>query len=175
MMKAFTLGATLLVCARLIPNAAHASDAEPRLPPSPERYRFVLGAGAAAEMETTTAGHSGAAAFLELEAVDEWLELELGAQLLATAPGREASLDLLLKKPFRVTPRLEVMTGLGLTVIRASGAGETRTSWGIEAAVDFMYWPVGRLGFWAEPAYEIVLSGGFARALSCTAGPMLRF
>ncbi|HVX96139.1 MAG TPA: hypothetical protein VHK47_14605, partial [Polyangia bacterium] len=87
-------------------------------------------------METTTAGHSGAAAFLEFEAIDEWLELELGAQLLATAPGREASLDLLLKKPFRVTPRLEVMTGLGLTVIRASGAGETRTSWGIEAAVD---------------------------------------
>jgi hypothetical protein len=126
-------------------------------------------------METPTAGHFGAAAFLEFEAIDEWLELELGAQILATAPGREASWDLLLKKPFRVTPRLEVMTGLGPAVIRASGAGETRTAWGIEAAVDFMYWPAGRLGFWAEPAYEIVLSGGLAHALSCTAGPMLRF
>ena len=174
-MKAFTMAVTLLACARLIPAAAHASDAEARSPPPPERYRFVLGAGAAAEIEPPAAGHFGATAFLELEAIDGWLELELGAQILATAPGREASLDLLLKKPFRVTPRLEVMTGLGPTVIQASGAGETRTSWGIEAAVDFMYWPVGRLGLWAEPAYEIVLSGGFAHALACTAGPMLRF
>ena len=174
-MKAFTIGATLLACARLIPNAAHATGAGPRSPPPQERYRFVLGAGAAAEMEMPTAGHFGAAAFLEFEAIDEWLELELGAQILATAPGREASLDLLLKKPFRVTPQLEVMTGLGPTVIQTSGAGETRRAWGIEAAADFMYWPVGRLGFWAEPAYEIVLSGGRAHVLSCTVGPMLRF
>ena len=174
-MKAFTMAVTLLACARLIPAAAHASDAEARSPPPQERYRFVLGAGAAAETETPTAGRFGAAAFLELEAIDGWLELELGAQILATAPGREASLDLLLKKPFRVTPRLEVMTGLGPTVTQASGAGETRTAWGIEAAVDFMYWPAGRVGFWAEPAYEIVLSGALAQVASCTAGPMLRF
>lgn len=174
-MKAFTIGATILACAWLIPSAAHASGAGQRSPPPQESYRFVLGAGAAAEIETPAAVHFGAAAFLELEAIDEWLELELGAQILATAPGREASLDLLLKKPFRVTPRLEVMTGLGPTVIQTSGAGETRTAWGIGAAVDFMYWPAGRVGFWAEPAYEIVLSGGLAQALSCTAGPMLRF
>ncbi len=174
-MKAFTFGATILACARLIPNAAHATGAGPRSPPPQESYQFVLGAGAAAETETPTAGHFGAAVFLEFEAIDEWLELELGAQILATATGREASLDLLVKKPFRVTPRLEVMTGLGPTVVQSSGAGETRTAWGIEAAVDVMYWPVGRLGFWAEPAYEIVLSRGFAHALSCTAGPMLRF
>ncbi|HVT09046.1 MAG TPA: hypothetical protein VHO67_16415 [Polyangia bacterium] len=171
-MKAFTTAATLLVCARLIPSAAHASGAAPG---SQESYRFVLGAGAAAEMESLTAGHFGAAAFVEVEAIDEWLELELGAQILATAPGREASLDLVLKKPFRVTERLEVMTGLGPTVIQTSGAGETRTAWGIEAAVDFMYWPAGRVGFWAEPAYEIVLSGGLATVVSCTVGPMLRF
>ena len=174
-MKAFTVGATILVCASLIPDAAHATGAGPRSPPLQESYQLVLGAGPAAEMETPTAGHFGAAAFLEFEAIDEWLELELGAQILATAPGREASLDLLLKKPFRVTPRLEVMTGLGPTVIQTSGAGETHTAWGIEAAVDFMYWPAGRVGFWAEPAYEIVLSGGLAHVLSCTAGPMLRF
>ncbi len=171
-MKVFTTAATLLVCARLISGAAHASGAAPG---SQESYRFVLGGGPAVEMETPTTGHLGAAVFLELEAIDEWLELELGAQVLRTTPGREASLDLLLKKPFRVTPRLEVMTGLGPTVIQSSGAGETRTAWGVEAAVDFMYWPAGRVGFWAEPAYEIVLSGGLAQAVSCTAGPMLRF
>jgi hypothetical protein len=76
--------------------------------PSDEGYLLIFGAGGAGELELAGAGHLGLSAFLEIEAIDKWLEIEIGGQVLAIEGGREASVDLLFKKPFTITKRLEV-------------------------------------------------------------------
>jgi hypothetical protein len=164
------------VCASFIPGLALAQGPDAASSPSDEGYLLIFGAGGAGELELAGAGHLGLSAFLEIEAVDKWLETEIGGQVLAIEGGREASVDLLFKKPFTLTKRLEVMIGLGPALIRTQRRPDPdHTSWGLEAAVDFMYWPRRHVGLWLEPAYEIVLSHGIAHALSCTGGPMLGF
>jgi hypothetical protein len=46
-----------------------------------------------------------------VELLDDWLEIELGAQTLAMEKGRETTLDFLFKKPFKVAPKIEIMVG----------------------------------------------------------------
>jgi hypothetical protein len=175
-MRLVSINIVPFICASLVPGLALAQGSDAASSLSDEGYLLIVGAGGAAELELAGSGHLGLSAFLEIEAIDKWLEIEIGGQVLAIEGGREASVDLLFKKPFTLTERLEVMIGLGPALIRTQRRSDPdHTSWGIEAALDFMYWPRRHFGLWLEPAYEIVLSGGVAHALSCTGGPMLGF
>jgi len=77
-------------------------------------HRVVIGAGGAFEVEQPSGSvHGGGNIFIEREAVEGWLELELGISALAADGGVVVPIDLSFKKPFRLARRIEIMVGLG--------------------------------------------------------------
>ena len=62
------------------------------------------------------------------------------------------------------------MIGAGPTFTAGGGDG---LRWGIEAAVDLMWWPRSTVGLWVEPSFELVVRGHSTAALGATAGPMI--
>jgi hypothetical protein len=129
-------------------------------------HTIIVGAGGAGEVEIAEGSlRTGGNVFVEWEAIAEWLELELGASLLAAEGGFELPVDLLFKKPFRVSRHVEVMIGLGPEVVHVSTPAKNGTYAGVEFALDFMFWPSPRVGFWVEPSYDVVFrspaSSGF--------------
>jgi hypothetical protein len=128
----------------------------------------ILGIGAAVELESATP-RAGAASFVEYEALPGHLEIELGGQMIILSAAREYSLDLLIKWPRHLGSQLEIMVGAGPAIVR----GGTQTQWGVEGAVDLMWWPTLKLGLWIEPSYELVFHGTAAGTVGCTTGPML--
>jgi hypothetical protein len=134
-------------------------------------HTIVLGVGGAGEFELGEGSfHQGANVFVEYEAIDDWLELELGASLLFAEAGVEIPIDLLVKKPFQLSRRVEFMPGLGPELVSVSGTGKDGTFGGIEFALDFMFWPSGRVGLWIEPSYDIVFRDGISHGVGGTGG-----
>ena len=109
---------------------------------------------------------------LEWDAIENWLELEIGASVLTAQSGPQLPLDLLVKKPFRLTLRCELMIGFGPEVVRSFGRGRS-FHFGAEAALDLMFWPTQRLGWWLEPSYDIVARSSASQGLGSTAGLLI--
>lgn len=135
--------------------------------PDHQEHTVIIGAGLAVDVESETV-KTGVATFVEYEAIDSVLELELGGQGVWGGGGRELSVDLLCKWPRRITDRLDVMIGAGPTVIATKNV-----SWAIEGAIDLMWWPTRWLGVWVEPSYEVLLVDKLPSAAGLTAGPIL--
>lgn len=89
---------------------------------------------------------------------------------MAADGGVELPVDLVIKKPFRVTEWFEFMVGAGPEV---QSATEKRTRVGGEVALDCMFWPLARAGLWVEPTYDVVFGGGASHGLRVTAGAMV--
>src|SRR5262249_48123732 len=123
--------------------------------------RFVVGVGGAFDLDMRDRSfHAGGNAFFEVEVIEHWLEIEAGVSIIKAESGFEAPFDLLFKKPFRLTKGVELMVGAGPEVVRSfGGSGISRTFFGVEGALDFMFWPTDRFGFWAEPTYDLVFRG----------------
>jgi hypothetical protein len=134
-------------------------------------HTVIVGAGAAAELELGNAGlHPGLNVFIEYEAIENWLELELGVSVLAAEGGLEIPVDLLVKKPFRLTRHLELMIGIGPQIVRISGTDKNGTFIGGELVFDFMFWPTRHVGLWLEPAYAFVFRDGVSHSVGTTGG-----
>jgi len=137
---------------------------------------LVFGEGAAAEVELKgRSSHGGLNAFVEWNAIDEWLELELGASILATDGGVVVPVDLLLKKPFTITHSLELMVGFGPEMVQFAAPGDQATVWGVEGALDLMLWPTQHYGLWVEPSYDLLFRDRVEGGMGGTAGVMLGF
>jgi hypothetical protein len=157
----------VLFALALLPAAvAHAGEGEYL------EHTVIVGGGGAIERDLAERStHAGANAFLEYEAIEGWLELELGISLLAIPGGTELPIDLLVKKPFSLTRHLELMIGVGPQIVRVFHPSEGGTFLGVEFALDFMYWPTRRVGLWMQPAYGFVFRGsGGSSSLGTTAG-----
>src|SRR4029077_4532836 len=70
---------------------------------------------------------------------------------LGTAGHKELSGDILLKKPFRLSPTAEFMLGAGPSFFRPLNGSERGNSTSIEFALDWMFWPTKDLGWFIEP------------------------
>ena len=114
--------------------------------------------------------HSGANAFLEYEAIESWLELELEISLLAAEGGREVPIDLLVKKPFRLSRDIELMIGIGPEIVRVWGTEKNGTFVGGELVFDFMFWPSRHVGLWIEPTYSLIFRSGVSHSVGTTGG-----
>jgi hypothetical protein len=76
-------------------------------------HQFVLELGAAAEREISErASHLGPAVGIEVEPIENWLEIELGATTYKARGATDWELELPFKKPFRLTSSVEMMPGL---------------------------------------------------------------
>jgi hypothetical protein len=134
-------------------------------------HLVIVGVGGAMEVDLSGGSvHGGGNLFIEVEAIDNWLELEVGVSALAAEGGLELSTDVLFKKPFRLSPRVELMVGLGPEVVGYRGTQKDGAFFGVEFAVDLMFWPSRHLGLWIEPSYELVFRNGREHSVASTGG-----
>lgn len=171
MVMAARIGALLVIAC-----AAKVARADGNQEKSRAEHSIVVGAGGATEIDLAGGGATpGAAGFVEWEAIEDWLELELGMSVLAADGGVEVPAELILKKPFELGATAELMVGAGPEVVRTFGHS-ARTCVGGAVALDFMVWPWGRrLGAWIEPEYDVVSRDGVSQGLGVTSGLMMGF
>ena len=135
-------------------------------------HTVIVGVVAAAELELRGgAVHPGGNVMVEWDVIENWLELEVGASVLSADGGVEMPVDLLVKKPFRLTRWAEFMVGIGPEIDVVSNPTTKATYVGGALALDFMFWPWGRnAGLWVEPEYDLVFREGLSHGLGTTGG-----
>jgi hypothetical protein len=72
--------------------------------------------------------------------------------------GAEIPVDLLFKKPWRISRTVEFMAGVGPELIHSTV--EHRTFWGLSAVGDLMVWPRQNVGWYLEPGIERTFERG---------------
>jgi hypothetical protein len=130
---------------------------------------FELGASGEREISEHTS-HIGPAVGLEIEPIENWLEIELGASTFRSQGARNWELELPFKKPFRLSSTIEVMPGLGPTWSYTAQPGTRSSTWGAEAVIDLFFWRSKRLGWYLEPSYGIALGNGNQKSVGLTGG-----
>jgi hypothetical protein len=134
-------------------------------------HLIIVGVGGAAELELGDGTvHRGANVMIEWDAIEDWLEFEVGASLFSAEGGIEVPIDLLVKKPFKLARWADFMIGVGPEVVQVTGMSEG-TYFGGEVALDFMFSPRGRrVGLWIEPEYDLIFHNGASNGLGSTGG-----
>jgi hypothetical protein len=134
-------------------------------------HAAVLEFGATVESDLPLAGsHIGPSLAVEFTPIDEWLELEFG---LATSNSHHATAwetDLLLKKPYTWSSTVEFMAGLGPTWTHTTEPTKSTSTMGAEFALDFMFWPRQKWGWFLEPAYGVDFAHGHGQSVSLSFG-----
>jgi hypothetical protein len=158
--------AYFLLCA----GSAFAQDAREKEPAA------ILELGAAASRSLTAGDSSvGPTVAVEVTPIENWLELEMGVTPLFARHSTEWSVDLLFKKPWSLSRKVEFMAGIGPEWIHKRENGVSANSIGGEAAMDFMIWPAGkhRFGFFVEPAYEYDFGRGHEQSIGISGGLLI--
>jgi hypothetical protein len=134
-------------------------------------HTLIIGVGGAGELEIGDGSlHPGANVMIEWDAIENWLELEVGASVLSAPGGVQVPIDVLVKKPFKLARWAEFMIGVGPEVVQVTGANKG-TYLGGEVALDFMFWPWGRhVGIWLEPEYDLTYQHRVACGIGSTGG-----
>jgi Bacterial SH3 domain len=110
----------------------------------------------------------------EVEPIENWLELEFGFTTLATAGHTEISSDLLFKKPFRLSPTVEFMAGAGPSLSRTLNGPDQGSSWSVEFALDWMFWPTKNFGWYIEPTWSVNPKNG-QQSMAVSIGILIGF
>jgi hypothetical protein len=130
-----------------------------------------LGPAASKDLGPPRKAEYGATGAFEVTPIEGWLELEAGVSTLWDAGRPDTSVDLLFKKPYRLSSTVEFMVGLGPELVRSGSS----TSFGAEGALDFMFWPYARrdFGWYVEPGYEVVFAHRTNRAIDIAGGLLI--
>lgn len=162
-------------------------------PPLPEESRFlcagkvfaqsddkepaaVVELGGATNWSVTNGGSTfGPTAAVEVTPIENWLELELGVTPLFARHSTEWDTDLLFKKPWTLSKKVEFMVGVGPEWVHAIKYGMTTNSASGEALLDFMFWPSRkhRFGWYLEPGYEYNFGRGHEQSLGISGGLLI--
>jgi hypothetical protein len=142
-------------------------------PTEAEERGWVLEVGPAAEwpLQGDTPNY-GANIAIERGVIEGWLEIEFGMSGLWTAGRGELSWDLLLKKPFVLSPTVELMVGAGPSFSLPTNGGVGTAS--ITFALDLMVWPKQRVGWFVEPTFSVTPGTG-QTSFGATAGVLFSF
>jgi hypothetical protein len=133
----------------------------------------VLELGGAAEGSVKGGGvNLGPTIAVEVTPIEDWLELEAGVTQLHGHSRTEWDADLLFKKPWTLSDKVEFMFGLGPEWAHTTGRGPTNNSVSGEIVLDFMFWPSARhkLGWYLEPSYSYDFGKGHEQSLGISAG-----
>ncbi len=136
----------------------------------------IVEVGGAASWSLKDGGSSfGADLAVEVTPIENWLELEMGATPLFRRHSTEWDTDLLFKKPWTLSEKVEFMFGVGPEWIHTRAYGITANSIGGEVVLDFMFWPSSkhRLGWYVEPGYEYNFGRGHERSIGITGGLLI--
>lgn len=109
---------------------------------------------------------------VECTPIENWLEIEAGATQSYHKGTSEWSIDLLFKKPYTLSKRVECMVGIGPEFSAMREDGVDTNEWGGELALDFMYWPFKskRFGFYLEPGYDYSFAAGHQQSIGFSGG-----
>jgi hypothetical protein len=149
-----------------LPGVAFAQEEEPSA---------IIEIGGAGEWGLKSGGSAyGPNLAAETTPIPDWLELEAGVTPFFSRGQTEWDADFLFKKPWTLTDTVEVMAGVGPEWAHTVSRSQTTDSFGAEAALDFMFWPVGRrIGFYVEPSYGYDFDTGREQTLSVSAGILI--
>ena len=111
----------------------------------------------------------------EVTPIENWLELEMGVTPIFTRHSTEWDTDLLFKKPWTLSKKVEFMFGVGPEWIHMRKYGITTNSIGGEVALDFMFWPSTRrrFGWYLEPSYDYNFGRGHEQSFGISAGLLI--
>lgn len=136
----------------------------------------IVEIGAAAGRNLKSGEASGGADFaVEVTPIENWLELEAGITPLFSRRSTEWDTDLLFKKPWTLSGKVEVMAGAGPEWVHTSQSGVTANSIAGEIVLDFMFWPSARhrFGWFLEPGYEYNFGPGHERSIGISGGLLI--
>ena len=155
------LTATALVLA----GAAQSAEKEPFA---------IVELGGAGEWSVSEGTRSfGPSVAVEFEVIKEWLEIEVASATLFSRGRTEWGADLLFKKPFTLSDKVEFMVGAGPAWSYTTGGEGTKLA--AEIALDFMIWPWAdrRFGWFVEPTYSYSFNRGHEQSLGISAGLLI--
>lgn len=155
--------ASLLILAPLLCTAsAQAQEKEPTA---------IVELGGAAEWGLPGSSSYGPSLAVEFTPIKNWLEIEVGVDRMFHGGRGEWGTDLLFKKPFTLSDKLEFMVGIGPQWTFSREGTQT----GAEFALDFMFWPTAdrKYGWFFEPTYSYSFSRGHEQSLSTTVGLLI--
>jgi hypothetical protein len=152
----------LIAVLLLLSKSACAEEKEPTA---------IIELGGAGEWGVPGASSYGPSAAVEFTPIKDWLEIEAGVAPMFNHGRTEWDTDLIFKKPFTLSDKIEFMIGVG-PQWTFSPEG---TKIGAELAADFMFWPTPdrKYGWFLEPTYSYSFSNGHERSLSLTAGLLI--
>jgi hypothetical protein len=112
---------------------------------------------------------------VEFTPIENRLEIEAGVTPLFARHSTEWDTDLLFKKPWTLSKKVEFMLGVGPEWVHARNSGVTSNSVSAELAGDFMFWPSKkrRFGWYLEPAYDYNFARGREQSLGISAGLLI--
>jgi len=144
--------------------SASAADTGPEL---------EIGAVAERTVAGSAATHAGPSVAIEFTPIEHWLELEAAVSRLQIDGAAEWETEVAVKKPFDLSPSVELMVGLGPTWTHSGAPLEQSDSFGAELVLDLQFWRTRRWGWFIEPSYSVGFSRGSDRAVAITAGVLL--
>jgi len=136
----------------------------------------IVELGGAAERDLNGGGSSfGGDLAVEFTPIEKWLEIETGTTPLFRHHSTEWDTDLLFKKPWTLSEKVEFMFGVGPEWIHTKAYGVTTNSLGGEVMLDFMFWPSSkhRFGWFLEPGYEYSFARGHDRSIGISGGLLI--
>jgi hypothetical protein len=136
----------------------------------------VLELGAAGNWSVKDASASfGPDVAVEVTPVKNWLELEAGVTPLFARHSTEWDTDVLFKKPWDLSRKVEFMAGIGPEWIHTRAGGITSNAIAGEAVLDFMFWPSRKhkFGWYLEPGYDYSFGAGHEQSAGISGGLLI--
>lgn len=163
----YLLFTSLLFC----PRNASAQSVDKQPEPA-----AIVEVGGAAGWDLKGGGSSfGGDLAVEFTPIEKWLEIEAGTTPLFRRHSTEWDTDLLFKKPWTLSEKVEFMFGVGPEWIHTKAYDVMTNSLGGEVALDFMFWPSSkhRLGWFLEPSYDYSFARGHERSIGISGGLLI--
>lgn len=136
----------------------------------------ILEIGAAPAWHITDGGSTLSPTMaVEFTVLKKWLEIEVGVTPTFHHRSSEWSTDVLFKKPWTLSRKVELMFGTGPEWIRSRTRGAVTNAAGAEIALDFMFWPTARrrFGWYLEPACDYSFGPGHEKSAGWSAGLLI--
>jgi hypothetical protein len=153
--------------------AATASAQSPNIEKEPAA---VVELGASGNWNVKDGSSSfGPTVAIEFTPIKNWLELEAGVTPSFARHATEWDTDLLFKKPWDISRKMEFMLGVGPAWVHTNRPEATRNSASLEVAPDLMFWPSAKhkFGWYIEPSYEYNFGRGREQSLGVTVGLLI--
>ena len=162
----FIMLATLFFCA----GSAFAQTADKE-----DKEVAVIELGAAGSWNFKGGSSFGPTVAVEVTPIGKWLELEAGVTPFFSRHSTEWGTDLLFKKPWTLSKKVELMVGIGPEWIHTNETGKSPNSVSGEAVIDVMFWPSKkhRFGWYVEPGYERNFGRGHEQSLGVSGGLLI--